>query len=62
MKKWIAGSIMSLALALAVAGPVSAQGSGTFKYAESATVLGELDLIVFAGHRGDFERFARIET
>jgi trk system potassium uptake protein TrkA len=34
----------------------------SFTYAESATVLGEHDLIVVAGHRGDIERFARIET
>ena len=34
----------------------------TFTYAESATVLGEHDLIVVAGHRGDIERFADIET
>jgi len=33
-----------------------------FTYAESATVLGEHDLIVVAGHRGDIERFADIET
>ena len=32
-----------------------------FTYAESATVLGEHDLIVVAGHRGDIERFARLE-
>jgi trk system potassium uptake protein TrkA len=35
---------------------------GPFTYAESATVLGEHDLIVVAGHRGDIERFARTET
>lgn len=34
----------------------------SFTYAESATVLGERDLIVVAGHRGDIERFARVET
>lgn len=34
----------------------------SFTYAESATVLGEHDLIVVAGHRGDIERFARVET
>ena len=33
-----------------------------FTYAESATRLGEHDLIVVAGHRGDIERFARVET
>jgi trk system potassium uptake protein TrkA len=33
-----------------------------FTYAESATVLGEHDLIVVAGHRGDIERFAKFET
>jgi Trk K+ transport system NAD-binding subunit len=33
-----------------------------FTYAESATVLGEHDLIVVAGHRGDIERFADKET
>ncbi len=33
-----------------------------FTYAESATVLGEHDLIVVAGHRGDIERFADTET
>lgn len=33
-----------------------------FTYAESATVLGEHDLIVVAGHRGDIERFASVET
>ena len=33
-----------------------------FTYAESATHLGEHDLIVVAGHRGDIERFADIET
>ena len=33
-----------------------------FTYAESATVLGEHDLIVVAGHRGDIERFAKTET
>jgi trk system potassium uptake protein TrkA len=31
---------------------------GAFTYAESSTVLGERDLIVVAGHRGDIERFA----
>jgi trk system potassium uptake protein TrkA len=35
---------------------------GPFTYAESATLLGEHDLIVVAGHRGDIERFARVET
>jgi trk system potassium uptake protein len=34
----------------------------SFTYAESATVLGEHDLIVVAGHRGDIERFADTET
>jgi len=34
----------------------------SFTYAESATHLGEHDLIVVAGHRGDIERFADIET
>jgi trk system potassium uptake protein TrkA len=34
----------------------------TFTYAESATVLGEHDLVVVAGHRGDIERFARLAT
>jgi len=34
----------------------------TFTYAESATQLGEHDLIVVAGHRGDIERFASVET
>ena len=34
----------------------------SFTYAESATVLGEHDLIVVAGHRGDIERFADKET
>lgn len=34
----------------------------TFTYAESATLLGEHDLIVVAGHRGDIERFAHTET
>ncbi len=33
-----------------------------FTYAESATRLGEHDLIVVAGHRGDIERFAKTET
>ena len=33
-----------------------------FTYAESATRLGEHDLIVVAGHRGDIERFAEVET
>jgi len=33
-----------------------------FTYAESATVLGEHDLIVVAGHRGDIERFADTAT
>jgi trk system potassium uptake protein TrkA len=33
----------------------------TFTYAESATILGEHDLIVVAGHRGDIERFAKTE-
>jgi trk system potassium uptake protein TrkA len=32
-----------------------------FTYAESATLLGEHDLIVVAGHRGDIERFAKTE-
>jgi trk system potassium uptake protein TrkA len=32
-----------------------------FTYAESATTLGEHDLIVVAGHRGDIERFAKTE-
>lgn len=32
-----------------------------FTYAESATLLGEHDLIVVAGHRGDIEHFADIE-
>lgn len=35
---------------------------GAFTYAESATTLGVHDLIVVAGHRGDIERFARVET
>jgi trk system potassium uptake protein TrkA len=35
---------------------------GPFTYAESATLLGEHDLIVVAGHRGDIEHFARVET
>lgn len=34
----------------------------SFTYAESATHLGEHDLIVVAGHRGDIERFAHVET
>ena len=34
----------------------------SFTYAESATMLGEHDLIVVAGHRGDIERFAHTET
>ncbi len=34
----------------------------SFTYAESATILGEHDLIVVAGHRGDIERFADVET
>ncbi len=34
----------------------------SFTYAESATDLGEHDLIVVAGHRGDIERFADVET
>ncbi len=34
----------------------------SFTYAESATLLGEHDLIVVAGHRGDIERFADVET
>jgi trk system potassium uptake protein len=34
----------------------------SFTYAESATRLGEHDLIVVAGHRGDIERFAGTET
>ena len=33
-----------------------------FTYAESATTLGEHDLIVVAGHRGDIEQFAHVET
>lgn len=33
-----------------------------FTYAESATLLGEHDLIVVAGHRGDIERFADTAT
>ena len=33
-----------------------------FTYAASATVLGPHDLIVVAGHRGDIERFAHVET
>jgi trk system potassium uptake protein TrkA len=33
-----------------------------FTYAESATILGEHDLIVVAGHRGDIGRFAHVET
>ena len=33
-----------------------------FTYAESATVLGEHDVIVVAGHRADIERFAHTET
>lgn len=33
-----------------------------FTYAERATWLGEHDLIVVAGHRGDISRFARVET
>ena len=33
-----------------------------FTYAESATRLGEHDLIVVAGHHGDIERFAEVET
>jgi len=33
-----------------------------FTYAESATLLGEHDLIVVAGHRGDIEGFADVET
>jgi trk system potassium uptake protein TrkA len=33
----------------------------SFTYAESATILGEHDLIVVAGHRGDIERFAKTE-
>lgn len=33
-----------------------------FTYAESATVLGAHDLIVVAGHRGDIEKFASVET
>jgi trk system potassium uptake protein len=32
----------------------------SFTYAESATVLGEHDLIVVAGHRGDIEQFAKV--
>jgi trk system potassium uptake protein TrkA len=34
----------------------------SFTYAESATALGEHDLIVVAGHRADIERFAHIEA
>ncbi len=34
----------------------------SFTYAESATLLGEHDLIVVAGHRGDIEHFADVET
>jgi trk system potassium uptake protein TrkA len=33
-----------------------------FTYAESATTLGEHDVIVVAGHRADIERFAQTET
>ena len=33
-----------------------------FTYAESATTLGEHDVIVVAGHRADIERFAETET
>ena len=33
-----------------------------FTYAESATALGEHDVIVVAGHRADIERFAQTET
>jgi trk system potassium uptake protein TrkA len=33
-----------------------------FTYAESATNLGEHDLIVVAGHRADINRFADVET
>jgi trk system potassium uptake protein TrkA len=33
-----------------------------FTYAESATMLGEHDLIVVAGHRSDIEQFASVET
>lgn len=33
-----------------------------FTYAESATTLGAHDLIVVAGHRGDIEKFASLET
>ena len=33
-----------------------------FTYAESATTLGEHDVIVVAGHRSDIERFAHTET
>ena len=33
-----------------------------FTYAEGATLLGEHDQIVVAGHRPDIERFAKIET
>jgi trk system potassium uptake protein len=31
-----------------------------FTYAESATVLGDHDLIVVAGHRGDIDQFAKV--
>lgn len=34
---------------------------GSFTYAESATVLGERDLIVVAGHRADVERFVKAD-
>lgn len=34
----------------------------SFTYAESATLLGEQDLIVVAGHRADIDKFASAET
>ncbi len=34
---------------------------GSFTYAESATVLGDRDLIVVAGHRADVERFVKAD-
>ena len=34
----------------------------SFTYTESATLLGEHDLILVAGHRADIERFADTET
>lgn len=40
MKTWIAGSVISAALALGLAGPQAwAQGSGTFKYAEQVKLI-----------------------